>query len=80
MDRVGAAGSGRLEDGLAVEVAAREPHGLVGVGHEGSISIGVDVDGDAAEAHVPGAPHDPPGDLAPVRNQQRREAHSRNTP
>ena len=52
----------------------------VGVRDEGCVGVGVDVDGNAANSHRVRAADHAPGDLAPVCNEERREAHSRNTP
>jgi len=76
----GAGGRRGREHGVGVEVGGREAHGLVRIADVGRVGVGVHVDGDAAQAHVPGAAEDAAGDLPPVGDEQGVEAHSRNTP
>ncbi len=80
MDCIGARRPRRVDDRLAIEIRAREPDRFVGVGDEGRVPVGIDVDGDAADPHVVGAADDAAGDLTPVCNEKRLQAHRRNTP
>ncbi len=48
VDRLGAAESGGLDDGGSVEVAGRQQDGFIGLGHEGRVRVGLDVDRDRA--------------------------------
>jgi hypothetical protein len=73
MDRPGAGAPGRLDHGLAVEVAAGQAHGLVGIGDEGCVGVRVDEDRHRAQPHGAGRAEHPPGDLPPVGHQHRRE-------
>ena len=69
VDRRGAGGARGFEDGVAVEVGGREAHGLVGVADVRRVRVGVDVDGDAADAHAMRAAEDAPRDLAAIGDQ-----------
>ncbi len=88
VDGVGARAAGGVEDGVAVEVAAGEAHGLVGVGHERGAGVGVDEHGHGAQAHGARRAEHAAGDLAAVGHQDAGDgggghgggAHSRNTP
>ena len=81
VDGVGPGGEGGRDDGVGVEVAAvGQAHRLVGVGDVRRSGVGVDVHGDAAQAHRPCRAEHPSGDLAPVGDEDRGEAHSLNTP
>ena len=73
MNRLDAGFTRDLEDAILVEVALRR-HGraerirfvrldMCGTG------IGIGVDGNRRDAHLPQGPRDPHGDLAPVRDQ-----------
>ncbi len=81
VDGVGAGGPGRGDDRWSVEVPVGKPDGLVGLGHERSAGVGLDVDGHAAQPHGPSGPKDAPGDLAAVGDEHAGQpAHRRNTP
>ena len=74
MNRTGAAGDGRLHDGLGIEVAARrvgrpDGHASVGLTDVAGLGVGVGIHGDRANAQAPARADDPAGNFAPVGNQ-----------
>ena len=73
--RVRAAPAGRLDEQVAAQVrvgrrVARQVHGVVGLGDVRRVGVGVGVDRDRLDAHRPAGGEHPPGDLAPVGDQQ----------
>ena len=80
VDGLRPAAQGGVDDGRTVQVPGGQPHRLVGFGHEGGVGVGVDEHGDGADAHRVGGADDAAGDLAAIGDQDRGEAHSRNTP
>ena len=72
---------GRLEDrpdrqvGVGGERRA-EPVGLVGHLDVEGVAVGIGVDGDGGDAHLPTRPHDANGDLAAVRDEELRVVSS----
>jgi hypothetical protein len=85
VDRVGAGRPRGGDDRRTVEVAVPEPDGLVGLGHERCVHVGVGVDRHAPQAHRARRAKDTAGDLAAVGDEQARERcahrrHRRNTP
>ena len=55
-------------------------HGFVRFADEGGVGVRVDVYGDAADPHVVSAAEDAARDLSAVGDEERGEAHRRNTP
>ena len=82
VDGVGPGPPGRVQDGVGPQVGiggVAEGNGLVGLGDERGVAVGVGEHGDGGDAHGPGGAEDPGGDLAPVGDQQLGD-HIRNTP
>ena len=78
VDRFGAAGLDGGQDGGDVEIAllARLPTEgvrLVGQADVEGVTVGLGIDGDRSDAHLPAGPDDPDGDLAPVGDEDRRK-------
>ncbi len=85
VQRVGAGGAGRRDDGLSVEVVAdvRQPHAGVGLADVGRGGVRVGVDGDGAHTQPAAGGEHPPRDLAAVGYQNSRDwhrCHIRKTP
>ena len=85
VDRLGAGRQRGGDDRRAVEVALSQADGLVGLGHERGVHVGVGVDRHAPQAHRARRAEDPAGDLASVGDEQARPGcahrrHRRNTP
>jgi hypothetical protein len=83
VDRLGAGRQRGGDDAGTVQVAARQAHGLVGLGDERAVGVGIGVDRHAPQAHGARRAEHAPRDLPPVRDQHAAEQggpHRRKTP
>jgi hypothetical protein len=76
MDRLCARIQRRLDDAVGLEIAfsrgrRADPHGLVGLPHEGGIVVRIGIDRNRSHPESSGGAHDPSGDFAAVGDQER---------